>query len=691
MTINLKENTTETDELIALLSDIDGQPPWRSNANKACAYYDGDQLSPNVIEILRERGQPETMHNLIAPAIDGVLGMEAKTRTDLMVTADDYDEDIEELAQAINEEFADLCRLGRLDRARAEAYKGQVICGVGFVEVFRNTDPFGPKYKILNIARDEVHWDWFSKEPDWSDCHWVMRSRWVDIDTLIQSMPEKADILRHAVNHWEGFVDTTIVDGAESNLVNAWEEYQSWSRDHSEYLSNNRKRIKLQIVYRRHYNAVTVMCLGDGRVVEYDKHNLRHATAVAMGRVKLKTGQTSHITETWFAGPYRLEQRPCQAPRGMYPIVPFYGYRKDKSGEPYGLSSRAIPAQDEVNFRRIKLTWLLQAKLVIADKDATKMSRERLLEEVERPDGYVELNPDRKNRKSISDAIEIRQDFNVASQQFQVMQDSMKLVQDTMGIYSAFLGQEGAADSGVAIANLVEQGATTLAELNDNYRLACLLVGELLLGFILEDMKGERNKKITINREDRTKRRNVILNEETEDAALLNNDVTRLRAHISLAPIQQTSAFKAQMAERMSNATAHLPPQAQMAVFDLVAELMDIPNKSEFLERIRGAMNVPKDPEDMSPEEQQAHQADQEKARMQEELAFREMKARVEELEGKVAHLNAETDSKQYDNAKKQAETGETLAKMQKLTEELNVMRQQYEQFLSTQIEALQL
>ena len=176
------------------------------------------------------------------------------------------------------------------------------------------------------------------------------------------------------------------------------------------------------------------MRLSDGRVLEYDKDNVRHATAVGLGRVKLEMGQTSHITETWFAGPYQLGQRPCQAPRGMYPIVPFYGYRKDKSGEPYGLSSRAIPAQDEVNFRRIKLTWLLQAKLVIADKDATNMSRERLLEEVERPDGYVELNPDRKNRKSISDAIEIRQDFNVASQQFQVMQDSMKRFRTPWGL-----------------------------------------------------------------------------------------------------------------------------------------------------------------------------------------------------------------------------------------------------------------
>lgn len=45
-----------------------------------------------------------------------------------------------------------------------------------------------------------------------------------------------------------------------------------------------------------------------------------------------------------------------------------------------------MPAQDEVNFRRIKLTWLLQAnKRVIMDKDATNMSRSEVLEQSSEP------------------------------------------------------------------------------------------------------------------------------------------------------------------------------------------------------------------------------------------------------------------------------------------------------------------
>ncbi|HIF9110508.1 TPA: portal protein, partial [Photobacterium damselae] len=182
------------------MSDIDAQPDWRTAANMACAYYDNDQLPPNVVETLKKRNQPITVHNLIAPAIDGVLGMEAKTRTDLLVQSDDPDDETDELAEAINAEFADVCRLSRLDKARSDAYASQLKAGVGFIEVYRNPDAFAVKYKIKHVLRDEVFWDWLSTEPDWSDARWVMRRRWIDVDELKTLMPSKADIIEQAAN-----------------------------------------------------------------------------------------------------------------------------------------------------------------------------------------------------------------------------------------------------------------------------------------------------------------------------------------------------------------------------------------------------------------------------------------------------------------------------------------------------------
>lgn len=690
----MKQTTTNTapkfelNKLMALMSDLHSQPDWRSLANRANAYYDGDQLSTGVIAVLKLRGQPITIHNLIAPTIDGVLGMEAKSRTDLMVLADDPDGSMEELAEALNAEFADVCRLGGEGRARGDAYASQIKSGIGWVEVRRNPDPFGPRLKFSAVHRDEVFWDWHRREADLSDCRWLMRRRWLDVDECCALMPSKAEIIKISVgNSWDGVISVSNIKGMTPDLQSAFDEWQTFDQNQIEWCSQDRQRVLLQIVYYRTYESKVVLKLENGRALEYNKDNQLHRTALAMGKAVLERCPVAVIREAWFAGPHFLVDRPCSAPHGMYPLVPFWGYIKDSSREPYGLIVRAIPAQDEVNLRRIKLTWLLQAKRVIMDKDATNMSREQVLEEVERPDGYIELNPNRANKKSISDVFRVEQDFQVAGQQFQVMQDSVKLIQDTMGIYAAYLGQGDVGQSGVAIANLVEQGATTLSEINDNYRFACQKVGELALCYLMEDLTKRRNYTVMINKDDKRRRKTVVINQQTEEG--LTNDISQLQTHIALAPIQSTPIFKQQLAERMENAMAKLPPEAAASCFDLLVEMMDIPNKHEFTERIRESLGIRKSQDDMTEEELQAAEQQAQMQAMQQELAMREMTAKVAELEGKAAKWQAEAirvqrlvESARYDDALTQAQTGKTLQEMAQL--------QQQAEELATQQQAMQ-
>ena len=65
--MNKSKTKVDQQKLLQIMSDVDAQPDWRSTAKKACAYYDGDQLPADVVAKLKERGQPRTQHNLIAP------------------------------------------------------------------------------------------------------------------------------------------------------------------------------------------------------------------------------------------------------------------------------------------------------------------------------------------------------------------------------------------------------------------------------------------------------------------------------------------------------------------------------------------------------------------------------------------------------------------------------------------------
>lgn len=658
-------------QLLNLMGDIDGQPDWRTDANRCCAYYDGDQIPPQVAAVLEERGQPVECQNLIAPAIDSVLGTEAKTRSDLRVEANYENDDMETLAEALNAEFYTVCQEMRIDRVRSDAYAGQIKAGLSWVEVRRNPDVTGPRYIAEQINRNEVDWDWLSKKPDLRDARWVRRRRWIDLDEAVMLFPQRAETLKNAVGTWDTFDDIERIDGDDVNLRSGWEERQTWSRNEAEYLSTSRDRIMLYVIYYRVYERIPMLALPTGKMVEYDKNNVAHAVAVASGRVKVEMRLVSFIRESWWAGPYHLGDRPCDAPQGMFPLVPFWGFRKDQSGIPYGLVSRMISAQNSYNFRHLKVTWLLQASQVIMDSDATNMTAEQVRKEANRPDGVFVLNADRKNKTKAADALQINRDSSVSAQQMQVMEYDRQNIQDCAGIYSSYMGQDtSGVVSGIAVSNLVEQSSTTLAEINDNYTMACNALGELVLNYLLEDLKQKTSYTIVVNRKDKRRRKVVTINTPGDDGKI-TNDISRLDARIVLAPIDSTPAYRAQLADRLIGIIQKLPPQAQSAVIDLVLELVEIPNKDEFIDRVSRALGT-QDPQYMTDEEKQASQQQAKLNEFAQALQFKQQIAEIQNKDADTASKQASAnksqasaDGQKYSDGLTMAQTGQIMQQME--------------------------
>lgn len=658
-------------QLLNLMGDIDGQPDWRTDANRCCAYYDGDQIPPQVAAVLEERGQPVECQNLIAPAIDSVLGTEAKTRSDLRVEANYENDDMEKLAEALNAEFYTVCQEMRIDRVRSDAYAGQIKAGLSWVEVRRNPDVTGPRYIAEQINRNEVDWDWLSKKPDLRDARWVRRRRWIDLDEAVMLFPHRAETLKNAVGTWDTFDDIERIDGDDVDLRSGWEERQTWSRNEAEYLSTSRDRIMLYVIYYRVYERIPMLALPTGKMVEYDKNNIAHAVAVASGRVKVEMRLVSFIRESWWAGPYHLGDRPCDAPQGIFPLVPFWGFRKDQNGIPYGLVSRMISAQNSYNFRHLKVTWLLQASQVIMDSDATNMTAEQVRKEANRPDGVFILNADRKNKTKAADALQINRDSSVSAQQMQVMEYDRQNIQDCAGIYSSYMGQDtSGVVSGIAVSNLVEQSSTTLAEINDNYTMACNALGELVLNYLLEDLKQKTSYTIVVNRKDKRRRKVVTINTPGDDGKI-TNDISRLDARIVLAPIDSTPAYRAQLADRLIGIIQKLPPQAQSAVIDLVLELVEIPNKDEFIDRVSRALGT-QDPQYMTDEEKQASQQQAKLNEFAQALQFKQQIAEIQNKDADTASKQASAnksqasaDGQKYSDGLTMAQTGQIMQQME--------------------------
>lgn len=71
-----------------LVYDCSLQPEWRSRADLSVAYYDGKQLTEQQqLQCVADGLEPRST-NLIGRVINGVLGQEAKSRSDPRIESD---------------------------------------------------------------------------------------------------------------------------------------------------------------------------------------------------------------------------------------------------------------------------------------------------------------------------------------------------------------------------------------------------------------------------------------------------------------------------------------------------------------------------------------------------------------------------------------------------------------------------
>ena len=125
----LADSALSREQVEAFLFEIKQQPAWRKEADRCADYYDGNQLSQETADRLKERGQPPLISNLIKPTIDTVLGMEAKTRTDWRVRSEDDEACDDDLAEALSLKLKHAEIESRADRAVSDAYAAQCKTG----------------------------------------------------------------------------------------------------------------------------------------------------------------------------------------------------------------------------------------------------------------------------------------------------------------------------------------------------------------------------------------------------------------------------------------------------------------------------------------------------------------------------------------------------------------------------------
>lgn len=570
--------------------DIREQPKWRFDSDVDCDYYDGAQTSAEILQRLKTAGIPPQDSNLIKATINAVLGLEARSRTDYKVTSDD--ESQAEIAEGLSARIKEAETESRADRAMSDAYSSMIRAGVGWVEVTREFDPLKYPYRVREVHRNEIFWDWSSREPDLSDARYLRRDKWVDRLQAARMFPEQAEII---ANSWKGWSNLDVYDGSDTGLARAYEIEQAWGRDQEDYLNRNSGMIRLSELWYRYFEDGYVLVLPDGKAIEYREDHPYHQAAVVQGLVSVQKSIITRMRVSIWLGPHKLMDVPSPLPHLDFPYVPFWCFRKDRSRAPYGLIRDMRGPQDQIIDLDILLYEVLNSVKVEVDNDALDLSQnsyQEVANNISSLRSMTVLNAQRRN----ASGFKVTREHQLAAQVFQLVQERKRRIEEVGGIYRTMLGAHTSASSGIAINSLVEQGSTVLAEPNDNFRYARRIVGQQLLALIKQDMLGAP---LAVVVRQGAGRKTIYFNREvmTDTGPALENDITSAQVKVVLEDLPATPSFRAQQLQAFSQMVQAAPPAYQAVLYPAMLELSDVPNRHELADRLHRIAKVGDDPQ----------------------------------------------------------------------------------------------
>ncbi len=637
---------------------------WRRQARVAQAenrtqmaidedYYDSIQYDAEDLEVLKERNQAPLVYNVIKNTINWILGTELKSKIDYRILPRTKQGAQE--AKTKTKLFKYIQDVSQGEFARSKAFADCIIGGLGWLEIAARNN--GDEPVFLRSERWRNMWfDHLGMETNCSDWRFVDREKWVDLDISQAMFPEREDDLRvlaEGVNSLFPYLpdDTVITDSAsEFDLESDLDSLFGGPFD------GNRQRVKLiEFWYRMPANVKLLRMRDedtpygalDGTI--YRKNQEDHKYLVDGGYFSLTDASILTVRQAIWAGSTYLQDILTPYNHNRFPFVPIFCYRRKRDNMPYGVVRDLRDPQSDLNKRRSRALFLLSANRVIFEKGAVD-DKNKALQEVNRPDGMVEVN--------VGKRFEINKEMVLVNAQVAMSKDDEEFIYKSAGVTRENIGETQKDLSGKAIRSLQEQGQTGTGVLFDNYYFAFQNIGEIKGSLIEQFFDTERQLLVT---GDQTKDEFITINERTENG--IQNNITKEKSRFIVGKQDFRETIRMAMFQMLSELVQNLAqsmPEVALNLLDLVVEFMDVlPNKDEMVARIR-KLNKQSAPEDeMTPEQREEFKKNQEAmaqeqgmakqiqmAMVQAELALKnatvaekQNRALKEEIDGKMAKL----------------------------------------------------
>lgn len=590
----LDSDIMDLTQFTAILREIRDQPVFRTELDREMDFRQGNQLDSDLLDKMRDLGIPPATENHIGINIEAALGAEIKKRTDWRVIPDG-DKEGQDVADAFNWKLNQAERRSRADRACSDAYEHQYSIGIGWVEVTKERNPFKYPYRCNFVHRNEMFWDWqgFLQSPMGEEARYLVRRKWIDKDIAKLQFPEQAELLEASISGWANF-DMNMMDGGRfTDLYQARDVERGWTIEEAEWRNVNRRRVQLCEVWYRRWHNTLVLKSPKGRVVELDQNNEQHIMAIAAG-MQPEYAVISKVRRAWWAGPHCLDDDESPYLHNHFGYVPFWGYREDRTGVPFGRVRDMMYTQENINASLSKIRWGLASVRTIRTDGAYKGSDAQFRDEISNVNADIVLNEEHMRLPGAK--FEVARDFQLNEQQYKMQQDARLVMTKLGGMSAEFMGQENKSNSATQFNATVEQSDQNLANIDDNFKESRSMVGELLLSMIIQDSIG-KPEVVNIEggalREDRQIAINQPMTDPDSGIQYLNNDVSRVMLKVSLDDVPSSSSFRNQQLAAFSEAFKSTTPAFQQIMMPHMINLMDVPDKDEIVKAMKELSQQP--------------------------------------------------------------------------------------------------
>lgn len=596
-------------------------------------------------EILMDRGQAPLVFNEGRLSVEWMCGMQKRMRTDYNILPRAKDD--EQIAPIKEKVFKYTDDVNLAPWHISFAFRQAVISGLGWLEEGIETAPdreqiFGGSEDWRNVFRDSRSRHFDINE----DSRYLFRKKRVDLDYAQALLPKaKAYLKSQAMRPDEH--DRTSEDiwylgerltGATEIGNTAYVHLSDRYRDRSAYIGgfdrlDAGRRLSVDLIesWYRVPEAVKVFGAGPLKGREVNRKDPAHAQLVS-DRWRMYDAVVMRMRVMIMTENAPLWDGRSPFKHGKFSLIPVWGSRRGRDGQPYGLWRGMRDINDDLNKRASKALHAASSNRVVSKKNNVD-DVEEAREEAARPDMFLEV-------KNIED-IKFEKPALDMEMNMQLLNFDRDALRNAGGVTNDNLGRDSNVISGKAVGLKQDQGSLVTSEFPDNLRLALLLRGKIRLANIEQFMTEKQVIRIT---GEGTGNEWLTINEPQEDGSVLN-PISASEADFIISFQNYRESFAQAAMESMMELlqkVAAFNPQLVTAVLDLVVESSEIHGKEEWVARIR-KLNGQRDPKKPpTPEELQQQAQEDARAEEMKALELENMRLTVQELRAKIDNLFAD-------------------------------------------------